>query len=43
MALRLEILARCANLVEAEPLVAELRHELALLSPALRDLLRKAA
>jgi len=43
VALRLEILARCANLAEAEGLVAELRQELALLSPALRDLLRKAA
>jgi signal transduction histidine kinase/DNA-binding response OmpR family regulator len=43
VALRLEILARCANLAEAEGLVAEFRQELALLSPALRDLLRKAA
>ena len=43
VAMRLEILARCANLAEAEGLVAELRQELALLSPALRDLIRKAA
>jgi signal transduction histidine kinase/CheY-like chemotaxis protein len=43
VALRLEIVARCGNLAEAEPLVAELRNELSLLSPALRELLRKAA
>jgi len=43
VALRLEILARCGNLSEAEALVAELRNELSLLSPALRELLRKAA
>jgi len=43
VALRLEILARCANLSEAEGVVSELRQELALLSPALRDLMRKAA
>jgi HPt (histidine-containing phosphotransfer) domain-containing protein len=43
VALRLEILARCANLAEAEGLVTELRNELALLSSALRELIRKAA
>ena len=43
VAVRLEILARCGNLAEAERLVGEFQHELALLSPALRDLLRKAA
>ncbi len=43
VAMRLEILARCSNLAEAEGLLAELREELALLSPALRELIRKAA
>jgi hypothetical protein len=43
VAVRLEIVARCANLEEAAVLVVELRQELDLLSPALRELVRKAA
>jgi HPt (histidine-containing phosphotransfer) domain-containing protein len=43
VAVRLEILARCGNLAEAEGLLAELRDELTLLTPALRELIRKAA
>jgi len=42
-ALRLEILARCGNLAEAQGVAAELQSELTRLTPALRDLLREAA
>jgi signal transduction histidine kinase/CheY-like chemotaxis protein len=42
-ALRLEILARCGNLGEASGLIEELARELDLLTPALRDLVRRAA
>jgi len=43
VALQLEILARCGNLGEAEGLARELRQELAQLTPALRELLRRRA
>ena len=43
VALRLEILARCGNLAEAETVLGELRGQLANLQPALRDLLRRRA
>ena len=42
-AVRLEILARCGNLAEAEGVVGELQAELAQLLPVLRDLTRDAA
>jgi len=42
-AVRLEILARCGNLAEAEGVVSELQAELAQLLPVLRDLARDAA
>ncbi|HTM58103.1 MAG TPA: response regulator, partial [Candidatus Udaeobacter sp.] len=43
VALRLEILARCGNLVEAEDVLAELRAELALVPPALREVMHRRA
>ena len=43
VAVRLEILARCGNLAEAEGALRELRGELAEVSPALRDLLHRRA
>jgi len=42
-ALRLEILARCGNLDDARGLIEELTGELDRLTPALRDLVRRAA
>ena len=43
IALRLEILARCGNLVEAEDVLGELRGELALIPSALREALHRRA
>lgn len=43
VALRLEILARCGNLADAESVLGELRRGMAEVSPALRELLHRRA